>query len=168
MVNVLITVRSARGSDAPEIAAVHDSSWRHAYRGIIPGRELEKMISRRGPRWWRTAISRGSNILVLDFDETIIGYASYGLNRLPAMPYRGELFELYLAPEFQGLGFGQRLFRAARTDLARHGCETMVVWALADNDRAVDFYRHQGGCQIRRAQEKFGSEARERVAFAFD
>lgn len=106
--------------------------------------------------------------MVLDFDESIGGYASYGRNRVPSLPYQGELFELYLAPEFQGLGFGRRLFQAVRRDLAEHGYQNMLVWALADNDRATAFYERMGGKVVRRAPEKFGSEMRDRVAFAFD
>lgn len=167
MVEVLITVRRARAEDAAEIADVHDSAWRDAYRGLIPGRELERMIARRGPRWWRQAIARGSRLLVLEFDEAIAGYATYGRNRVPTLPFQGEIFELYLAPEFQGLGYGRRLFHAARRDLADHGYNSFVVWALADNDRATGFYEHLGGRIVRRAQERFGGEPRERVAYAF-
>ena len=167
MVAAVITIRTARTSDAAEIAGVHDSAWRDAYRGIIPGRELERMIARRGPRWWQSAIAHGSRLAVLDYDDSICGYARYGRNRVPALPYRGELFELYLAPEFQGLGFGRRLFDAARKDLAEHGYDSTLVWALADNSRALAFYEHLGGRIVRRAQERFGDEVRGRVAFGF-
>ena len=84
------------------------------------------------------------------------------------MPYAGEIFELYLAPEFQGLGFGKRLFEVALQDLADHGYGSTVVWALADNDRAMAFYRKLGGKIVRQTQERFGGETRERVAFAFE
>jgi ribosomal protein S18 acetylase RimI-like enzyme len=168
MVEVLITVRRARADDAPEIADVHDAAWRDAYRGVIPGRELEKMIARRGPRWWRNAIQRGSRLVVLEFDESIAGYATYGRNRVPSLPYQGEIFELYLAPEFQGLGFGRKLFQAARRDLVDHQYPSLLVWALADNARAVRFYEGLGGKVIRRAQERFGSESRDRIAFGFE
>jgi ribosomal protein S18 acetylase RimI-like enzyme len=167
MVEAVITIRRARAEDAPEIAEVHDAAWRDAYRGVIPGRELERMIARRGPRWWREAIARGSRLIVLDFDESVGGYATYGRNRVPSLPYGGEIFELYIAPEFQGLGFGRRLFQAARRDLQDHGYTSVLIWALADNDRALRFYERLGGRIIRRAQERFGSETLERVAFAF-
>ena len=101
MIEAVITIRNAREGDAEGIADVHDAAWRDAYRGLIPGRELERMIARRGPRWWHSAILRGSRLLVLDFDETIGGYASYGRNRVPSLLYGGEIFELYIAPEFQ-------------------------------------------------------------------
>jgi len=74
MIETVITIRNAREGDAEGIADVHDAAWRDAYRGLIPGRELERMIARRGPRWWHSAIIRGSRLLVLDFDETIGGY----------------------------------------------------------------------------------------------
>jgi ribosomal protein S18 acetylase RimI-like enzyme len=167
MIEKVISIRNARPADAEAIAEVHDAAWRDAYRGIIPGRELERMIARRGPRWWQAAISRGSRLVVLDFGGRIAGYASYGRNRVPAMPYSGEIFELYLAPEFQGLGMGRRLFEAARRDLNEHGYVSTLVWALADNERALDFYARLGGKIIRRAEERFGDETRGRVAFGF-
>ena len=167
MVETLITIRPARIGDAKEIADVHDAAWRDAYRGIIPGRELERMIARRGPRWWESAIRRGSRLMVLDFDESIGGYASYGRNRVPSMPFAGEIFELYLAPEFQGLGFGRRLFETARRDLAEYGLTSTLVWALTDNERAQHFYQRMGGKISRRAVEKFGDAERDRVAYGF-
>jgi ribosomal protein S18 acetylase RimI-like enzyme len=168
MVETVVTIRGARVGDAHEIADVHDAAWRDAYRGIIPGRELEKMVARRGPKWWHTAIVRGTRLSVLEFDDSIAGYASYGRNRVPSLPYGGEIFELYLAPEFQGVGFGHRLFDAVRRDLAHHGHTTTLVWALADNERALSFYRRLGGKVVRQAEERFGSEIRSRIAFGFD
>jgi len=167
MVEAVITIRRARAEDAPEIAEVHDSAWRDAYRGIIPGKELEKMIARRGPRWWEDAILRGSRLIVLDFDDAVAGYATYGRNRVPTLPFQGEIFELYIAPEFQGLGFGRRLFQAARRDLSEHGFPSLLIWALAENDRALGFYARMGGQVVRRAQERFGDESRDRIAFGF-
>ena len=167
MVDAVITIRNARPADAEGIAEVHDAAWRDAYRGIIPGRELERMIARRGPRWWDAAIQRGSRIVVLEFADAVEGYASYGLNRVPALPYQGEIYEIYLAPEFQGLGFGRGLFKAARSDLADHGYTTALVWALADNERALAFYRKLGGRLVREAYERFAGESRKRVALGF-
>ncbi|MDB5597746.1 MAG: GCN5-related N-acetyltransferase [Hyphomicrobiales bacterium] len=168
MVDTVITIRNARAVDAADIADVHDAAWRDAYRGVIPGRELERMIARRGPKWWHSAINRGSRIVVLDFDETIEGYASYGPNRVPTLPFQGEIYEIYLRPEFQGVGFGRRLFEAARADLSEHGYASVLVWALADNERALGFYGSLGGRVVREAQEKFAGEYRKRVAFGFD
>ena len=167
MVRVLHSIRRARTADAAAIAAVHDDAWREAYRGIIPGRSLEAMINRRGPAWWLSAIRGGSRMLVLEFDSQIAGYVSHGRNRVAAIPYAGEIFELYLAPPYQGVGLGERLFHAAREDLASKGYFSTIVWALSDNERALRFYKKLGGVEVWRATEQFDNDSRARVAFGF-
>ena len=148
MSTILIEVRRAKPSDAPAIAATHDDAWRAAYQGIIPGAELEKLINRRGPDWWDSAIRKGSRIAMLAFGDYVAGYANYGRNRARSLYYDGEIYELYLRPEFQGLGFGRKLFTAARRDLAQSGLQSLVVWALSDNEPAVEILsraRRPGG-----------------------
>ena len=81
MSTILIEVRQARLADAAAVAATHDEAWRGAYQGIIPGAELEKLINRRGPSWWESAIRKGSRVSVLSFGDTVAGYANYGRNR---------------------------------------------------------------------------------------
>src|SRR5216683_79977 len=138
MSTTLIETRPARPDDAVCLAETHDEAWRTAYQGLIPGPELEKLITRRGPSWWDTAIRRGSRISLLIFGDEIAGYANYGRNRAKSLPYAGEVYELYLRPEYQGLGFGRRLFSNAKRDLAQSGQTSMVVWVLSDNGPAVD------------------------------
>ena len=167
MSKVVTAVRPARARDAEAVAAVHDAAWREAYRGVLPGRELERMIQRRGPEWWLQAMRRGARITVLDAGERIAGYATHGRSRSPQLPAAGEMFELYLDPPFQGLGFGARLFRASRAALTDRGLDGLCVWCLAENTRGVAFYRRQGGRLVARGRERFGEETRERVGFVW-
>jgi ribosomal protein S18 acetylase RimI-like enzyme len=134
---------------------------------LIPGPELEKLVSRRGPSWWDTAIRRGSRISLLIFGDEIAGYANYGKNRAKSLPYAGEVYELYLKPEYQGLGFGRRLFTTAKRDLAQSGQTNMVVWVLSDNEPAVGFYRALGGRTVARSTERFGAKVLDKIAFAW-
>ena len=167
MSTTLLEVRRAKGSDAGQLASAHDEAWRTAYRGIIPGGELEKLISRRGPVWWENAIRKDSRISLLVFGDKLAGYANYGRNRARSLSYEGEIYELYLRPEFQGLGFGRRLFTAARRDLAQSGLKSLVIWALSENDPAVEFYRALGGRAIARSSERFGARTLDKVAFGW-
>ena len=168
MSTILIEVRPARTSDAAAIAATHDEAWRAAYQGIIPGAELEKLINRRGPQWWHSAIRKGSRVSILSFGDRVAGYANYGRNRARSLHFEGEIYELYLRPEFQGLGFGRRLFTAAKRDLVQSGLKSMVIWALSDNEPAVDFYRALGGRMVARSSESFGPKSLDKVAFAWN
>ena len=167
MSTILIEVRRAKATDAAQIAATHDESWRAAYQGVIPGPELDKLINRRGPHWWESAIRKGSRIAILAFGDHVAGYANYGRNRARSLYYDGEIYELYLRPEFQGLGFGRKLFLAARRDLAQSGLNSLVVWALSDNKMAVEFYRNLGGRAVARSSERFGAKVLDKVAFAW-
>jgi ribosomal protein S18 acetylase RimI-like enzyme len=167
MSTTLIEIRRAKTTDANEVAETHDDAWRTAYQGIIPGNELDKLITRRGPDWWHSAIRKGSRITVLQFGERIAGYANYGRNRARSLFYDGEVYELYLRPEFQGLGFGRRLFTAARKDLIQSGLKSLVVWALSDNEPATDFYRALGGRAVARSSERFGAKTLDKVAYAW-
>ena len=104
---------------------------------------------------------------VLQFGDKVAGYANYGRNRARSLFYEGEVYELYLRPEYQGLGFGRRLFNAARKDLQQSGLRSLVVWALSDNEPAVSFYRTLGGRAVARSSEKFGSKTLDKVAYAW-
>lgn len=167
MSTTLIEIRRAKPADASAVAETHDEAWRNAYQGIIPGAELEKLVARRGPDWWDSAIRKGSRIALLQFGDLVAGYANYGRNRARSLFYDGEIYELYLKPEFQGLGFGRRLFTAARKDLAQSGLKSMVIWALSDNEPAVDFYKALGGRAVARSSERFGTKVLDKVAFAW-
>jgi ribosomal protein S18 acetylase RimI-like enzyme len=156
MSTTLIEVRPAKAADAAAVASTHDEAWRSAYQGIIPGAELEKLINR-----------KGSRVSVLVFGDKVAGYANYGRNRARSLHFEGEIYELYLRPEFQGLGFGRRLFTAARRDLLQSGLKSMVIWALSDNDPATEFYRALGGRMVARSSEKFGPKSLDKVAFAW-
>lgn len=162
-----IEIRLARPDDASAIAEVHDLAWRNAYRGLIPGPELERMVERRGAKWWKNAIDRKTRIVVLAFGGVVAGYATYGRNRALGLPFQGEIFELYLRPEYQGLGFGRRLFSAVRRDLAGHAVKSILVWALADNEGACGFYRRLGGEPVDTTVESFGSARLQKIAFGW-
>lgn len=45
--------------------------------------------------------------------------------------------------------------------------KSIVVWALSDNDPAVDFYRALGGRPVARSAETFGAKTLDKIAFAW-
>jgi ribosomal protein S18 acetylase RimI-like enzyme len=168
MNTVTIDIRRAEPRDAPAIADVHHQAWRGAYAGIIPHRALNAMISRRGGEWWANAIRRSATVLVVEIGGKVAGYTTVGRNRARELPQQGEIYELYLRPEYQGVGLGSRLFAAARQKLADHGLKGMVVWALEDNINALSFYAGAGGRDVAEGVEVFDQKALKKVAFVWD
>jgi ribosomal protein S18 acetylase RimI-like enzyme len=162
-----IDIRPARLQDAEAITAVHDETWRTAYLGIIPGGTLARMINRRGVAWWEGAIDRGSRIQVVTVAGVLAGYGSFGRNRALALSAGGEIYELYVRPDYQGMGLGRRLFSSCRREIASRGLEGLAVWALAENDLACAFYRALGGVAAARGTERFGDRTIDKIAFTW-
>lgn len=162
-----IKVRKSKAADAAGLADVFAQSWRLAYLGIIPHAHLDDLIRRRGPGWWLNSIRSGDEVLTLTFAGKIAGYATFGRVRARA-PFRGEIYELYLAPTYQGLGFGEHLFEACRHGLDEKGLRGLLVWALKDNEGACDFYGRRGGRPVGKSVEKMGGVQLEKIAFGWD
>ena len=168
MGTLAIELRRGEVGDAAAIALVHDAAWQNAYSGVVPHKALNRMVRRRGERWWSKAIRRATIVLVLEIGGKIAGYATLGRNRVSTLPHDGEIYELYLLPEYQGLGFGTRLFLAARAELKRRGLIGTVVWVLAENERGISFYKNAGGRIVAEGSEMFDGQKLVKLAFAWD
>src|SRR5690606_19022869 len=114
------------------------------------------------------AIRRAASILVIELGGDVVGYATLGRNRARELPQQGEVYELYIKPEYQGLGLGTRLFSAARDKLASHRLSGVVVWALEENENALHFYAGAGGRDIAEGVEVFDAKALRKVAFVWN
>lgn len=168
MKTLSVDIRKAEARDAAGIATVHHDAWTGAYSGIIPHKTLIGMLNRRGAKWWANAIGKAASILVLEIGGEIVGYATLGRNRSRDLGQQGEIYELYLLPEYQGIGLGTRLFKAGREKLAAHGLEGLVVWALEDNTGAMAFYAGAGGRDVAEGVEIFEQKALKKVAFVWN
>jgi ribosomal protein S18 acetylase RimI-like enzyme len=168
MNTLTIDIRKAEAGDAAAIAEVHQAAWLGAYSGIIPHRALTGMVNRRGPDWWAGAIRRAATVLVIEIGGKLAGYATIGRNRARELSQQGEIYELYLRPEYQGIGLGRRLFSAAREKLTRSGLKGLVVWALEENSGALAFYEGAGGRDIAEGVEVFDHKALRKIAFVWD
>ena len=162
-----IEVRPARLADADDLIDVHHASWWGAYRGIIPHEHLEHMINRRSHGWWQSMIRSREEVLLLSVAGRTAGYATCGTARRRSGP-QGEIFELYLDPTYQGLGFGEYLFEGCRASLDDKGLKGLIVWVLADNDPAIAFYWARGGRPYRETSESFGEQKLRKVALRWD
>ena len=136
MSTILIEIRRAKASDAAAVAATHDEAWRTAYQGIIPGTELEKLINRRGPEWWDSAIRKGSRIAILRFGDT-----RRGLRQLRPQP-RAQPVSTTARSTSSTCGRNSRASASAaacspraRRDLAQSGLKAWCVGAVGQRAR---------------------------------
>lgn len=120
-------------ADAPAIGEIHVRSWQAAYAGLIPAGFLARLsVSSRAASWARRIGDGDGQVLVIEDDGDVAGFAAFG---------PGQLYALYLLPEFWGRGLGRTLHDRVVDELSG---DSAVLWVLATNERAKAFYVRQG------------------------
>lgn len=161
-----VRVRKGMQRDASALVGVFRDAWLTAYRGIIPQLHLESLVRRRDKAWWQNAARGSDGLLVLEVAGTVVGYATFGRARGRGK-FQGEIYEIYLAPSYQGLGLGEHLFEGVRHALDERRLNGLIVWALAENEMAADFYWRRGGRPTAKSSEKFGSVTLEKIGYGW-
>lgn len=169
-------IRRATAKDATEIGRVYVETWQSSYAGLLPDEMLARMSDVRQSAWWSRAIAdprEGRGIFVAEDEEMgVVGFGSCGPVReipegLDGTEARvGEVYTLYVEPDFQNQGLGRRLLDAMFRQLHADGCDTAILWMLARNPTRF-FYEGLGGAPAgRRADRLSGTEVDE-VAYAW-
>ena len=162
-------LRPALPRDADGIARVHVETWQSAYAGLVPTDYLARMtVARSSAQWHRAAAnaSKGNDLVVVEIDREIVGFAAFGPSRVKEMPYGGEVFALYVTIDWQGQGLGRRLLATAFEALAKEGHRGAYVWVLADNPSRF-FYEAMGGARAGERSAKFAGAPLQELAYAW-
>ncbi|QNI30985.1 GNAT family N-acetyltransferase [Alloacidobacterium dinghuense] len=135
-------IRLAEPADAMAVARVHVRSWQVAYKGLMPQGYLDQLRpEERAARYTFGSLDPNSPTTVVAVENTqIYGFATVALARDQDVPGSGELYALYVDPEWWGRGVGAQLMSAARNRLLDLGFQQAVLWALKGNSRAERFY----------------------------
>lgn len=143
-VNVLL--RRAVPGDECAVAEVHVRSWQVAYRGLLPDDYLDRLApADRAARYSFRQDGPGSpHTTVAVGEDGICGFATTGPCRDPDKVGVGELYALYVHPDWWDRGVGRLLIDGGRCRLAEYGFSEAVLWVLRGNKRAERFYRIDG------------------------
>jgi ribosomal protein S18 acetylase RimI-like enzyme len=141
-----MNIKRAVEADAPNVAQVHVQAWQAAYRGVVPDAYLDSVSIEKREVVWRESIKRGiPELWVADIHLGIVGWVAFGPSRdSDAEAGAGELEAIYVAPEHWATGIGRALWLVARRRLMELGFSSATLWVLADNARAIRFYRAAG------------------------
>lgn len=163
-------IREARAADAGSIASVHVETWHSTYAGIIPDRVLLDMSARREASYWQHALHRpGGRFLVVvaeDAAGSVVGYGSGGSTRNGQLPYDGEVYTLYVLPEYQSCGIGRQLLSGLFARMADAGFDSAVIWVLAENPSRF-FYQAMGGTWVAVRDERYCGVMLSEMAYAW-
>jgi GNAT superfamily N-acetyltransferase len=154
-----VFVRSARASDAAELARIQVASWQARYDGLVPAAVLSELTSAAAEhRWcdrWRAAVtspptSRHRVLVAVETgaegERIVAGFTSFGpatdADRWPATD--AELYELRVDPQRTGRGHGSRLLNAVAGTVADDGFHTLCTWALESDKPLREFLGSAG------------------------
>lgn len=169
-------IRYANESDAEGIAFVHVNSWRTSYAGIIDQDFLDNIsYEKRLSSWKEILQSKNTQQLVVVFEDKIIGFIGFGFIRSKSRPEffkdtetkMGEIYAIYLLEEHKRKGLGKALFAQCRLWFNRKKQESFVVWALADNLCAKQFYEKECGKSIGEIPITIGDKDCSEVCYLF-
>ncbi len=154
-------VRAAIPDDAEKIAAVFVETWRATYPGMLPDRVLIKMSDEaQGYYWSRLLAARRAREFVrvaVNARNALLGFGSAGPGRTGAKN-EGEIYTLYVRPDFQNRGIGRALICALLQGLRERGCRQAMLWVLAANPSRF-FYEAMGGKRnIERTERLWGMD----------
>ena len=139
-------MRPARPDDAPAIARVQATTWRTAYRPVLPAALLDEWDDDAVAGTWRAAITAPPTpahlVLVAVERDQVVGFAAVA----PAAdaPDVAELGPVLVEPRWGRRGHGSRLL-AAVSDLVRAGgTARLQVWLLETDRVSERFYESAG------------------------
>jgi len=117
-------------------AFVHWKCWQEVYPGLVSQEYLDNLTLEKVEE---KAFQWRDNILVAKEGERVVGFVGYGKG---SDADTGEVFALYVLPEFHGTGAGRQLMDAALEDLAAY--PKICLWVVKGNGRAIRFYEKCG------------------------
>lgn len=139
-----ICVREAQDSDYPETTKISVRVWRQAYRGIIDQSFLDNISFAqrlKSRTQWLSEPARYS--LIAAYHNKIIGFCDFGISRHPHYA-KGEIYTIYVLPEYQRIGVGRLLLQQAINRLTQERLIPCIVIALEQNLSAQQFYEVMG------------------------
>ena len=140
-------LRQANTDDAQRIAQVQVTTWQSAYLGMIPDGYLGSLsIDRRAQNWVKIleSATTGNQTIVAEMDGVVVGFIGIGRSRESEETGLGEVFSIYVEPNFQSRGIGSKLMQAGIALLKDQGLNGAVLWVLDQNIRTRAWYESHG------------------------
>jgi ribosomal protein S18 acetylase RimI-like enzyme len=166
-------IREANLDDAAGIAKVRVATWQATYQGIVPDDFLRGLSYERTAERWRKTFweDRAPGVAVFVAEnqaQEIVGIAICGPEQSQDPIYQGEIYVLYVLPQYQNQGIGRRLVAACVGHLTgRLAFETMLIWVIAENPYRK-FYESLGGRMIGEKSKEIGGKLISEVSYGWE
>lgn len=148
-------IRWANPKDSKALALIHTAGWQAAYKGIIPDEILDNISVEKRSKYFEAALTEGRDeTALIEVDTITAGFLTLGHNRDEDLDNTyGEIWGLYLLPQYWDRGIGRRLMEWGTQELINRGYKYATLWVLVDNNRGKNFYFKLGFLQESKVKE---------------
>lgn len=139
-------IRQAVAADALQIADLHATSWRSAYRGILSDAFLDGPVIAERRELWQARFAGGSDsvVFIAQRDGLALGFICFEPDRDPV--WGGLIDNFHVLPEAKGQGIGRKLFdRVCAFARDAQPAKGIHLFVLARNVAAQKAYDGLGG-----------------------
>ncbi len=150
------TVRPAELADADQIARIQLTTWRSAYRDLLPAEVLDGLSADDAAQTWRQTISQGpAQVFVATEGTWHVGFCAAGPapqeesagadgTPVPDADQVALVSTLLVEPRWGRRGHGGRLLATAGAAMRTAGTARGICW-IAEGDKAsLSFYERTG------------------------
>lgn len=168
------TIRDSHRREARRLAEIYVETWRTTYAGMVPDSVLLNMsVDTQAVRWARYLERRSADEVILTAEADgvgAIGFASGGparAGRGRRIAGTGEIYTLYVAPDWQGQGAGRALLDGLFERFRAAGYHRALLWVVANNPSRF-FYEALGGRRtVERIERMWGVDLQE-IGYEWD
>jgi ribosomal protein S18 acetylase RimI-like enzyme len=154
-------IREATENDISDVAKIRVDTWRATYKGILPDDFLEGLSDQNIAERWRKSFWENRNPAVGAFvaeneQQEIVGIAMCGPEQNQDNVYQGEIYVLYVLPQYQNRGIGRKLVAACAQHLVQNlKAKSLLIWVIAENPYRK-FYESLGGKPVWEKTQEIG------------
>jgi GNAT superfamily N-acetyltransferase len=163
-------IRKGRTADVFAIGRLLVETWRASFRGLIADSFLDAMSpAEQAVRHMGRRSAGGVQYLVATEPDAgkIVGFANFGPARGVAAAGIGEIYALYILPDYQRRGIGAALVRGAARAMQADGAVSLSIWVLSANPNRA-FYERLGGEYARAGSVSVGGVNHRQVAYLWE
>ncbi len=163
-----VIIRTAKIEDNSKIAAIGIKCWQDAYKDVFPddlldNLSLEKRLEQRLS--WFSLPNKFS--IIAHIEDEIIGYCDFGESRSPQFA-PGEIYSLYVLPEYKGYGIGKILSQEAIKQLGLNNLAPFIVTTLEVNFPARKFYEKLGFKEVDHIMTEVDDTLYKEVVYSYE
>ncbi|MFK7774926.1 MAG: N-acetyltransferase family protein [Saprospiraceae bacterium] len=140
-------LRLGTKNDIPNICQLLISTWQSCYADFIPQDFLDNLNLAHQIRRHTSSMEKGIIYFIIENDQKeLLGFASFGKNRMEEFEGENELYTIYVSKRNQGKAIGKQLLEAVLKAIPKND-QTMLVSVFEKNPYR-SFYEKNGFSKI--------------------